>query len=380
VASEKRALILDIDSSSLGACIVEFQEKPVLVDVKRMPLGTGTNREPEALIPQLREALGAVIPSYAKKHLGITDVFVVAASPWFAATLRTLASKSERPVRVSRSSIQRIVSDHRKTEHDAAGHAALEVLPVTVLVNGYRSMVSKPVMGTALAVTLYESFSDTSFVQTVTDAVRSSLGKARISWHTTPLAYTETLLRLSDEDHATVVDVGGEVTDVVVLSHQTVAFVGSIPIGSRTIARALQGTGGLADSMSRLSLFARGELAEKEMQATAAALTTASAEWQKQFAAALDQAGNSVPVPHRVFVVGERDELPWFTQVLMGTSVRGQRPLPTVVNADYFAGTVTFGDGGVFDASLVLDALFFHMRGGRLKTDWPTAPVLYSVQ
>jgi hypothetical protein len=380
VATEKRALILDIDSSSLGACVVEFQEKPLLVDVKRMPLGSGTTLEPGALIPHLREALAALIPSYAKKHPGIVDVFIVAASPWFASTLRTLTSKSDKPVRVSRSSIQRIVSEHRKTEHDVAGHTALEVLPVTVLVNGYRTLVSKSVTGSSLAITLYESFSDSLFVETLTNSIRTSLGKARISWHTTPLAYTETLLRLSDEDHAAVVDVGGEVTDVVVLSHQTVAFVGSIPIGSRTIARALQGTGGLADSMSRLSLFARGELSEKEMQTTAAALTTASLEWQKQFAAVLDQAGNSVPVPHRVFVVGERDELPWFTQVLMGTTVRGQRPLPTVVNADYFAGTVTFGDGGVFDASLVLDALFFHMRGGSLKTDWPTAPVLYSVQ
>lgn len=368
----------------MGACVHEHQdggEKPVISMVLRRPLGTGETRDPKQLIPLLKEVLAELIPRYAKAYPKLSDVSVVTASPWFAASLRTLSSKSEKPVKVSPASIKRIVSEHRKTEHEEAGKKTLEALPVTVVVNGYRTLVKRPVQGTTLAVTLYESIADNLLVETVESAVHASYGKAHLTWHTTPLAYAETLLRISDEDHAAVVDVGAEVTDVFILSHQTVAYVSSIPIGARTIARAVSSAGtGIADSMSRLVMFARGELNAQEMEAMAAALSAGAKEWQQQFFALLSEAGNSVPVPHRVFVVGERDELAWFSQVVNGADMKGQRPLPKLVTSDFFSGLVGYGEGGVFDASLALDALFFHMRTRGIDKSVAVPPVLYSVQ
>jgi hypothetical protein len=382
VAKGAPTLILDIDSGSLGACLVEHIDKPLVSEVQRVPIGTGDTRDAAGLIPLLKEALTATIPTYAKLNPKIQQVSIVIASPWFASTLRTLSSKSDKPVTVSAQSIKKVVDTHRKTEHESQGKVTLEALPVTVEVNGYRTLVRHPVQGTSLAVTLYESITDQLFVRTVADAVHASLPHATITWHTTPVAYAETLLRVSDEDHATMVDVGSEVTDVVILSHQTVAFVGSIPLGSRTIQRALASGKGatLADSASRLTMFARGELAPKEMEATAAALTEAAKPWQQGFTTIMAEAGNTVPVPNRVFVVGERDELPWFTQVVTGAESRGQRPLPTTVTAEFFAGAITYGENAKYDVSLALDVLFFHMRGKGAPKVHSTALVLYSVQ
>jgi hypothetical protein len=356
--------------------------KPVVSDVQRIPIGAGEIRDPAALTPFLKEALNTAIPAYAKKHAGIRTVSVILASPWFISSLRTLSSKAEKPVKVSQSSIRKIVSDHRKTEHDDPTKAILEAHPLTVLVNGYRSRVLRSVHGTTLAVTLYESITDLAVKKLVDDTVHASLARAAITWHTTPLAYAETLLRISDEDHATVIDVGGEVTDIFVLSHQNVAYVASIPHGSRTIARTIAGTkdGALADTLSRLAMFARAELTEVEMQTTGKALTDASAEWQKAFLEILRVAGNTVPIPHRVFVVGERDELPWVSQVVMGVETRGQRLLPTIVGNDFFTGLLSYGEGGTFDSSLALDALFFHIQQGSQESVVATPPVLYSVQ
>ena len=381
MAKDAPTLILDIDSGSLGACLVDHIEKPLISEVRRVSIGTGDTRDASALIPLLKEALTSVIPAYAKLNPHIRTVSVVIASPWFASTLRTLSSKSDKPTTVSQASIKRVVADHRKTEHEAQGKVTLEALPVTVEVNGYRTQVLKSVQGKSLSVTLYESITDQLFVRTVADAVHASLPHATLTWHTTPVAYAETLLRISDEDHATVIDVGSEVTDVVILSHQTVAFVGSIPMGSRTIQRAITtAKTNVADSASRLTMFARGELAPKDMEATAAALTEAAKPWQKGFTEIMAEAGNTVPVPHRVFVVGERDELPWFTQVVTGAETRGQRPLPTTVTAEFFAGAITYGENSSYDASLALDVLFIHMRGKGAPKVHSTAPVLYSVQ
>ncbi len=375
-------LILDIDSSSVGACVLDFFDKPQLSSVMRVPIGTGLVREPGALLIQVKEALARLIPQYARQYPGLTSVAIVLASPWFAATVKRLNTKSEKPVKVSQSSIRSLVSDFRAKNPPSAGHTTLEALPITVEVNGYRTRLLSAVHGSTLAVTFYESFTDQTFIDMLRDVIRVSLAKAKISIHTTPLAYAETLLRLSDEEHATIIDVGGEVTDVVVLSHQRIAYVGSLPIGSRTIARSIGGNkdSTLADAQSRLALFARAELTQKEMQVTSAALTTASAEWQKQYLAVLNEAGNSVPLSHRVFVTGERDELAWFTQVISGAESRGQRPVPTVVDHSYFLGMVTYGTDGLFDSSLVLDSLFFHMQDAQQSKKELVPPVLYSVQ
>lgn len=374
-------LILDIDSSTLGACILELAESPTISHVQRVPVGTGQTFEPGAFIPALKEALSALIPSYAKLYPKLKTVAIVSASPWFEASVKGLTTKSEKPVKISASSIRKMVDDFRQKNPAASGRTLLEALPITVEVNGYRTRVHNPVHGSTLAVTFYESFTDTKLYDIVRDTIHASLTGAEILWHTTPLVYAETLLRISDEEHATVVDVGGEVTDIIVLSHQRVAYVGSIPVGSKTIARAAAGkAGSLADSLSRLSMFARAELSSKEMQSVSESLMKASLEWQKGYLSVLGTAGNTVPLSHRVFVVGERDELPWLSQVVSGAELRGQRPVPTIVSNDFFSGGVQFGDGGVFDSSLVLDALFFHMRDHAGANAFSSEPVLYSVQ
>lgn len=381
MAKSEQTLVLDIDSSSLGVCVLELSDTPTVSHVQRIPIGTGATRDPSALIPLLKDVLGATLPAYAKRHPELKSVAVIAASPWFAAQVKGLNTKSEKHVKVSRASIKRLVTDFRAQNPTATNHTLLEAVPILVEVNGYRTRLLNPVYGKELSVTFYESITDTALYNMVRDVVHTSLASVAIVWHTTPLVYAETLLRISDEEHATVVDVGGEVTDIMLISHQRIAYVGSIPIGSRTIARAVGGkSDSLVDSLSRLAMFARAELSSKEMQTVSSALTTAGAEWQKGFLSVLAVAGNTVPLSHRVFVVGERDELPWLSQVVEGAESRGQRPTPTIVGHDFFSGHVQFGEDGVFDSSLVLSALFFHMRDEAQIRAHSSEPVLYSVQ
>lgn len=379
---KQSTLVLDIDSASVGACVLDFLDTPHISAVTRLPIGTGTTRSPELLIKNLRESLTTLVADYVTQYPQVSQVAVILASPWFAASVRSLTTKSEKPVKVSRASVRTMVDEFRSKNPPSAGRVILEALPITVEVNGYRTRVQNPVHGTTLAVTFYESFTDESLYTMVRDVVHGSYAKADVLWHTMPLAYAETLLRLSDEDHATVLDVGGEVTDVVALSHQRIAYVGSIPIGAKTIARAVGGKkdAPLADALSRLSMFARAELTQKEMQTISATLTEAARDWHTQYRSVLDEAGNTVPLSHRVFVVGERDELPWFTQIISSAESHGQRPVPTIVEHSFLSGLVTYGDKGIFDSSLVLDALFFHMQmSGTTKNDLGS-PVLYSVQ
>lgn len=369
-------LVLDIDSASVGACVLtDGVERPTLSKVKRMPIGTGAVRETAALVPLLKEALGQLLPLYADTKPA--RIFTVLASPWFRAQIRTLTSKSERPVRVTENSIERVVSEYKKKEHSDGGHP-LEAVPITITVNGYRTLVEHPVLGTSLGVTMYETATDSALITTVTDALAAFAPHVPVTWHSTPLVYAETILRLSGYEYATVVDVGGEMTDVMILSKRTLGFVGSIPEGSRSVTRTIAGKNPIADIASRLVMMTKGDLKDEERASLAEALRTASAGWQKSFNEILLEAGNTIPVPHHVFVVGERDELGWFRRVVEDTSTRGGAP--TVVMPEFFNGALAFGDGGSYDASLALAALFFHMRNSHSLSTTYGARVVYSKQ
>jgi len=376
VAKTGPTLVLDIDSASVGACVLtEGVERPTMSKVKRMPIGTGAVRETAALIPLLKEALGALLPLYADTKPA--HVFIVLASPWFRAELRTLASKSEKPVKVTAHSIERVVSEYRKKEHGDGGHP-LEAAPITVTVNGYRTLVEHSLLGTSLAITMYETATDAALVTTVTDALHTFAPHVPITWHTTPLVYAETILRLSGYEYATVVDVGGEMTDVMILSKRTLGFVGSIPEGSRSVTRTIAGKNPIADTASRLVMMTKGDLKDEERASLSESLRGASAGWKKSLNDILQEAGNTIPVPHHVFVVGERDELGWFRRVVEDSSTRGG--VPTIVMPEFFNGALAFGDGGSYDASLALAALFFHMRNSHPLSTAYGARVVYSLQ
>lgn len=371
-------LILDIDSASLGMCVLtEIDGRPIVSMTKRVPIGTGATRDHAALILLLKDVLATLLLEYAK--VNPTTVIIVSASPWFLATLKTISSVSERPVRISGKTIDRVVVEHGR---DATAEY-IESVPIAVTVNGYRTRVIHPLLGKSLAVSMYQSVADSQFKHMVTTVIHASFSHARLVWHTTPLVYAETILRITGEDHAVIVDVGGEVTDITILSHKTVGFVGSLPHGSRSVIRSVAtalnvANGAVADASSRLAMLASGELADADMQKVSTALMEASTDWQKGFNEILAAAGNSVPVSHSIFLIGERAELPWFVRVVVGAAVRAKLA-PVVIGVDFFKGLLSYGEGGMFDSSLALAVLFFHMRPHAHSTLAFTPRVLYSV-
>lgn len=375
------SLILDIDSSSLGTCLVQHGERPMLSKVKRVPIGSGAVRDAAALNPLIKEVLTTALAEYAKD--AVSEVKVVLASPWFAANLRTLTSNSERPASVSKSTVKRVVDEYKSKERDLEAH--LESVPISVVVNGYRTRLSKKLSGTSVSIVLYESTADSEGMRTITDAIHTSKPNAKIAWHTTPLVYAESIIRLTGDEHGIILDVGGEVSDVIILSKRTIGYVGSVPQGTRTIVRGVAGDkGSLADAESRLALLAKHELAPGEAEKITPLLQKASEEWQKSLQELVLDAAKQLPVPHHIFLVGERDELSWLELILESGTLLDQAHVqrsrsPTVVNPDFFKNSVAFIDGAAFDSSLALNALFFHIAGSVQTVQLDERPVLYSL-
>jgi hypothetical protein len=360
-----KEFIVDVGSSSVGACILESISgaKPTLSRVVRIPIGTGSETTRANIASATGEALKALFDKYRDAPRP-ARVRVVLASPWYSAKLRAIASKAPKPVKVSIGSIAKTVKEYKakKPEKDAPEGPkgrTIESIVSQVYVNGYATALKKTVHGTALRIHLYESEADPSFLDVITDKVHSLYPTVALSFHSFPLIAFTVLRSIRDEENFTLLDVGGEVTDVAVIHRDSMRFLGSFPKGSLTFVRSVSGAKSAADASSRLSLYAMNELSNEETATFAKVFETAAASWNQDYERALESALTDVAIPQTTFLAADKEELRWFEQVLK--SGHGVFPArPTLMTPDFFQGDIVLGDAGAYDAFLSLEAIFFN--------------------
>ncbi len=359
-------LVVDFGSSSIGGAFVVHASKqnPTMSQVKRVPIGGGTQTTRENLMPLATEAFKTLLSGF-QAGPAPARVRIVLASPWYNAKIKTVTTKSDKSARITSASIVRAVHEYQAKNKEASpggpGRVPVESVITQAYVNGYPTAVKKPVVGSAVKINLYESETDESLVRTITDLVKAAFPGAAISFHSFPLLAFIILRAERQEASFIFLDIGGEVTDVAVVHRDSLRFLASFPHGALSLVRDIGGEKGIADTASRLALFARGELTDAEAKAFTDSFAKAASSWNTEYEKILEAAASEVPVSQTTFVAADREELPWLLAMLkQGHGVFSARSIP--LSNDYFQSSVTLGDGGFYDAFLSLAAVFFHIQ------------------
>lgn len=339
------------------------KERPEISHVERISVPPREAGNAGTLQSAVLETLKTLLANY-QKFGAPHDVRVILASPWYEAHLKTIVSKSEKPVRVTHGTVLHAVEGYKKqqgADSSAGGNRTLIESAVTqAYVNGYQTMIDAPLLGTALKIELYESFVDTAFVAELTNAIHSVFHNAKISFHSFPLVSFVVLRSIRDEEGFTFVDIGGEVTDVAIIHKDGLRFLGSFPKGTKALVADVASGKSEPEAISRLSLYTRGELSPDEQAAFEVQFQKAAAAWNTEYEKMLETAVSDVPIPHTAFLIADKEELSWFRKVVEGTTGRlfPTRPIP--LTPDFFQSSIMVGEGSVYDAFLSLEALFFH--------------------
>ncbi len=362
-------MIIDVGSSSVGACFLERQpgHKPVLSFVKRVPIGKGTEETRENIAQLAVGSLTTLLKDY-EQQARPGAVRMVLASPWYASRIKFVTSKAEKPVKISRASIVNTVREYRTKE--GAAEAALSGTPMEsmvtqVYVNGYPTALKHSVFGTTLRLHLYESAADAAFLERARAAVLKVFPSVKLTFHSFPLLAFIVLRDIRDEENFTFVDAGGEVTDVAVVHRDSLRFLGTFPKGSLFLVRAVASGKSNADSASRLSLYARDELSPQEEAVFKKSFDDAIAPWVKDYVDTIAVAQTDTAIPQTTFIAADVEELRWFGRVI--ESVRGVFPArPILMSPDFFQAHIALGESASYDAFLSVGALFAYEKGEAL--------------
>jgi hypothetical protein len=333
--------------------------------VSRTPIAGSREGTRSDLSSAVKETLKQVVSGFQKSPPP-KEVHIVLASPWYQTRLKTIVSKMDNPVLISRSTVSAAVkSYHEQKEEGSAtpsGSTQIESTVTQAYVNGYQTLIEKPLHGNVLKLELYESHAETDFLQGLTDVVHEVFHHAKVSFHSFPLVTFVVLRSLRSEEGFTFIDIGGSVTDIAIVHKDGLRFLGSFPRGTNTLLSDIALGKELSETASRLSLYIRGELSAEEGAPLASAFQKSAAEWNQEYQKLLEQAVLDVPIPRTTFIIADREELKWFESVITREGGGTFPVYPVSLNPDFFQSVISLGDGGLYDVFLSLEALFFHTQ------------------
>ncbi len=360
--TQKSDLVIDVGSGSIGACLMHSSGNAVSLSlVKRVPIGSGSHTSRENITGLAQGALKTLLPEF--KTALIHNARVVLASPWYSSKISTIATQSEKPIRISHATVTHAIEGYRAKQDKGGKSAArshVESVVTQMSVNGYATTLKKTVIGSSLKIMLYESEADNAFLKALSDSVHGMFPHARISFHSFPLLVFIILRDMRDEQSFVFIDAGGEITDVGVVFRDSLAFLGSFPRGSAGLMRDLSDPQkGLADATSRLALFVREELSAEEQAAFGPVFAKASNVWGGELAKMLESARAGIPIPQTTFVIADREEVRWFARIF-ADNPDAFPARPVFLTPDFFQNSVTLGNDAIYDACMSLEALFFH--------------------
>lgn len=353
-------LIIDIGTATVSAALVVLSPRaaPRLEMMARLPLISGSETARAALGSRLEPAVTELLGKFVKTSP--RHVRVVLAAPWFAGAIRTITSSFEKDAPISERVVQRLLERYRNEKPARSGNVDIEALAVQVKVNGYPTELAHAVSGRELAVNFYESETDAATERSIRRAAERAFPHASISYHTFPLVATVALRTLLNETSFALVDIAGEVTEIAVVHGDGIQHLSSFPVGYFTLARSFGGKkDAVGDALSRLALFGRGELSEAEAPRAEKAFEKAFAAWLEPFEVALKGASDTVPIPQKLFLISDREHVPWLKK---GLSAHNTFAVSLEeIGAPMVQNMVALGDNtGPYDVFLSLEALFFH--------------------
>lgn len=358
------SIIIDIGTASVGAALMSRGAlgTPVLSRVHRTPIGTGSETSRQALLQTAENALKTLLQEYATTV--VKDVRVVVAAPWHEAHIRTLTAKTDHLAAISEKTLTRAVTRYQSEKPPQSGNVDVEAVAIHVLVNGYGTSLSRAVNGTRIDINLYESEMSRDIQKRFWSRIESVFPNAEISFHTFPLISLVALRALIADTSFMIVDIAGEMTELSVLFNDTLRHIASFPIGYQTIARAMSpDPETIGDTMSRLTLWSRGELAEDEQSKVSSAFAKAFSKWHEAFDEVLRSVSEHSPIPHALYLLGDKEPLGWFKRGLSENNTFGTEAVP--VEPSMFQTSLQIAEGGSYDIFLSLAALFFRTQ----KTD-----------
>ncbi len=312
----ERVLILDIDSSFIGASVLESSEAGTRdVFSVREPIDMEEG-DPERFLAATLRSLKAALGEVFALHMPAPDkIFCLLSSPWYVSEIRKIKMAKNVPFvftakladELLRKEAELLESRYMAEYGNRSGEGMepIELKTMRTLLNGYAAASPLGKKAKELEVSVYISAAPSDILEKMRSAVNGYFHNPSLKFMSSCFASFSATRDLFSENDYLLVEIGGETTDLSMVKKGELSGFLSFPIGSGFLSRHLARNFGSSriEAASLVSLHVRGHAERLLGRRMAPALKGAGDAWLSEFERALSDISDDVAAPSSVVVV-----------------------------------------------------------------------------
>lgn len=330
---EKLVAIFDIGSGSVGGAFVKIpadsKSLPTIISSTRVDIVERDNLDFDLFLKDMILALGFASRNLYQNKLGAPDEIVcVLASPWYISETRLIRMSREHSFTFTKKIIDELLAKEitsldavYKSKYDGTDSLpqVIEHPIVGVSLNGY--LVDDPIgkKTRSIEMNMIISMSPKMCLDKIKETISQNFHHTPISFSSFVVAsYISVRDRYMNHDSYLLLDIGGEVTDVGIVSKGILKDSLSFPYGRKTLFRDIckKLKIELRDAYELFSLFNKGTLSEKDTARITPVLKAIKKSWGESFRECINTLPRTLTLPGVMFLTIDKDIKDWFVKVI----------------------------------------------------------------
>ncbi|MBU1091424.1 hypothetical protein KKA27_00975 [Patescibacteria group bacterium] len=325
--------VFDIGSASVGGLLFYKREdkKPEILTSARQLVDYSDKKQFPLAWKAMRNALDLVAKNIQN---GISQkpnmAFCVFSAPWYVPQIKVIKVKKENPFEITSALLKEIIEDeadifehHWQSSTDNKKDFFLEKQLLKTSLNGYEVPKIIGKYARHLELHTYLSLSMKPLEEKITENVLNYTQDRHIFMHSFPFVLFNVLKNILDtKEGMVVVDISGEITDVIIIRDNTIKEISSFPKGENFFLRRLAGALNIEPDEAR-SIFLqykRGELNKASLPKIKHILGVAGEEWGHSFKELLKKGAEDKFIPSNLYFCGQAGRLKEVYEQISGPS------------------------------------------------------------
>lgn len=329
---EKLVAIFDIGSGSVGGALVKISSDiksiPTIIKTTRTDIVTRKELDFNLFLKDMILALGFASRALCESKLGAPDEIVcVLASPWYISETRNIKMSKEHSFIFTKKIVDELL-EKEMVSLDALyknKYGDIESIPeimehpiLGISLNGY--LVDDPLGKKTRSIEMNMAISLSP--KLCLDKIKDTIAK---TFHHTPISFSSFMMSSYisvrdryDHESYLLLDIGGEVTDIAIISKGILKDSLSFPYGKKSLLRDISNKLKieLRDAKEIFSLYNKNVISEKEKSKLEPILDLIRESWVMSFKECITSLPRTLTLPDMMFLTIDSDIKDWFVKII----------------------------------------------------------------
>lgn len=328
---DKVIAIFDIGSGSVGGAVVSIPSKgmPTIIKSTRTEISSSNESDFDLLLKSMLKALDSTASILYKSKVGAPDEIVcVLASPWYLSETRIIKMSREHSFIFTSKLADELldkeitalnISYKNKYANTKSEPEVIEHHVMGVSLNGY--LVEEPLGKRSRFVEMNMIISMSP--KEALDRIRDTLSH---TFHHIPISFSSFILssylavreKYVTPDSYLLLDIGGEITDVSIITKGVLKASLSFPFGKKTFFKYMCTKLEIEprDAEELFSLYSSDTLAIRKRTKVEPLFQSIENSWGEAFRQCIDTLPHILTLPNTIFVTADSDIRSWFVDVV----------------------------------------------------------------